>query len=1058
MGFCRRCGDIVSGVRCKCGGTPVAPVVKWNQGESQTQDKWSRTYVTNEKSPPRPAVPNDDKPTDPTLAALPSTTPSRRFPRPASSSQTTSVTLGSRVSAHIASVTTSRLSDHDAPSASPNGAAGILPNPNNGSELAKVYGSVLQPKETLATYHCAMCSTQFTPDATIYPDPSSLSPSGADLTSGTNTRFLCRLCFVDNGGSKGGCASCGRTVLILKSEGGFIENTGRVWHKNCFRCEGCFKYIGDNPMVDLLGKPCCTDCFGTCLERSGTDSPRKTEEPRSNLGGVKRTDKDKEGSPALEELEQRLGIFRARDSTSASHAPKGSLGSSSSRIPTSARYTHRSTNSADSTLGVDRLAARMQMDSLTAIRPAMTGEGSSSTRIWVSSDSSTPDSRERERDITLSSRGSHRHSDTNTGSYVPGSPARRDLDGYKALDPDMTTSSSSARLTKSPRYSSSTIKPTEEAIEEMKNRFLRQTSPSRSSASTSSTTTTSRRRPASRVRGSGPITAVHTGDISPREQTSSARISRTLTGSSLTPSVRSHIRRDRTGDSAYTVRRDRTGDAALESLYESLASIRASNNDTGLGAEVASQLGSPESTGPMSRLPGITSAATSDLSSGIGLGLRTGLADSSSKGSYADFVLSTPDLAADVSDTNSNSQPSAPSTPPSVSPPALRGSSKQEVISHPTGNSGRIRRSSDTFARNPTHQSSKSLPNARDLPSPIPLSPDARCAKCNLQLFSTKHGGKFVTVPEEPASSGVPPKTYHVTCFRCNICDGLFEERDGGRAVFVRAEGGPCHIECAPPERMVVHQVPSTAPQLNLGSSIPATPSKPDHTTTYTVPLSSSRYERPLGTAHPTTTTFPRFGGSMSCPGCSRNVSPMERGVVPGPQGTRWHQSCLLCGGKEAKGRRKEGGKPGCGKQLDSAAKTDSNGRVWCRECLLLLPPAMRNPQPVVRAPLIPSFTGGRGIAPQHTGATTIARQFTGVGGTPDVTLPRQLTGGATTARRQSSPTKQHDGPRPGRTFPRPRSVIGVRSTKSEGEGRGMFLVRQLTGGNGGFSGNDYGL
>ena len=61
----------------------------------------------------------------------------------------------------------------------------------------------------------------------------------------------------------------------------------------------------------------------------------------------------------------------------------------------------------------------------------------------------------------------------------------------------------------------------------------------------------------------------------------------------------------------------------------------------------------------------------------------------------------------------------------------------------------------------------------------------------------------------------------------------------------------------------------------------------------------------------------------------------MERGVVPGPQGTRWHANCLLCGGKEAKGRRKEEGKPGCGKKLDSAAKTDCDGRVWCRECLV---------------------------------------------------------------------------------------------------------------------------
>ena len=100
-------------------------------------------------------------------------------------------------------------------------------------------------------------------------------------------------------------------------------------------------------------------------------------------------------------------------------------------------------------------------------------------------------------------------------------------------------------------------------------------------------------------------------------------------------------------------------------------------------------------------------------------------------------------------------------------------------------------------------------------------------------------------------------------------------------------------------------------------------------------------------------------------------------------------------------------------------------------------------------------------VAPQATGTTTLARQFTGIGGAgaansgeADAALLRQLTGGANSPTRQltSSPTKQYDGPRPGHRYPRPKSVTGTRS-----EGRGMFLVRQLTGGSGSFSGNDYG-
>ena len=83
---------------------------------------------------------------------------------------------------------------------------------------------------------------------------------------------------------------------------------------------------------------------------------------------------------------------------------------------------------------------------------------------------------------------------------------------------------------------------------------------------------------------------------------------------------------------------------------------------------------------------------------------------------------------------------------------------------------------------------------------------------------------------------------------------------------------------------------------------------------------------------------MPRFGTSTPCPGCSQSVSPMERGVVPGPHGQRWHSSCLVCGGRQAKGRggRRVNGQPGCGKQLDSSAKRDtSTGGVWCRDCLV---------------------------------------------------------------------------------------------------------------------------
>ena len=78
---------------------------------------------------------------------------------------------------------------------------------------------------------------------------------------------------------------------------------------------------------------------------------------------------------------------------------------------------------------------------------------------------------------------------------------------------------------------------------------------------------------------------------------------------------------------------------------------------------------------------------------------------------------------------------------------------------------------------------------------------------------------------------------------------------------------------------------------------------------------------------------------------------------------------------------------------------------------------------------------------PQYTGTTTIARQFTGLGGGDP--MLRQLTGGGLSPTRSISPTKQL-GLGGGR--PRPKSVVGMRSLGSVDEGRGMYLVKQLTG------------
>ncbi|KAF8475430.1 hypothetical protein JB92DRAFT_2770334, partial [Gautieria morchelliformis] len=199
---------------------------------------------------------------------------------------------------------------------------------------------------------------------------------------------------------------------------------------------------------------------------------------------------------------------------------------------------------------------------------------------------------------------------------------------------------------------------------------------------------------------------------------------------------------------------------------------------------------------------------------------------------------------------------------------------------------------------------------------------------------------------------------------------------------------------------------------------------------------SESITDQPLRTAPPLSRPFPRFGGSESCPGCRRAVSLMEYGVVPGPQNTRWHAVCLVCGGKGAKLPR-----PGCGKKLDSAAKTDHDGGVWCRECMVRL--AVVNMLKSLALPLLkaPSPYPGR-LFGQVTGNNCI--KLTDM-------LTGQYAGGADILRhgsvstmkqmaRSVSPTK---GLIPVTRHPRP---AGSWKHRSIDEGRGMFLVKQMTG------------
>ncbi|KAL5535328.1 hypothetical protein ACEPAF_3422 [Sanghuangporus sanghuang] len=820
MGFCRRCGDIVSGVRCKCGGLAVRASVDFSQTASNAAqpDLWSRTYVRSTPHSPSPI--RERSTTLPASTTRPfSDTPT--FSRPKSTYFSHS-TLSDSLVSHIESNLT-----HDSQNAVKIGAAkkddiynasssqgDILPDPNT-STLAKAYGSVLQPKESLSIFACVACSNPFPPDATIYPDPN--EPT-------TTTRFLCKSCFTTNGGAKGDCASCGKPILILTSEGGFIENAARIWHKRCFRCDGCFRDISDRPMVDILGRPSCEDCFDTCLKRPRADSigskraslstPDKVD-VRSNPGGMKRGT-SREGSPAIEELQQRLGI-KSRESSPL-------IGRKAAKLP------HREASP------IPDFTHRLSNTSIKANQ-------SSSLK-----DAATQDSPSKTSDASPS------------GRY-----ARFRLSSISASSKPLSIHSPSPRAEN-------------HVVDDMEWRVLRRS---------------------------------FNGSPSPTSFPSTVSSRDSLSGAPYTP--------------------DLTDSSSCASTF------------------------------------------------------------------------------------------SPPSTPCNSSP--------------------------EQHDATPNKTPTKLNPSQTDVPSAklVPSSPSTPCAKCLKPLFRTRCGGKFVTVPEE-SSKRLPPKSYHTECFRCAVCEKPFEETKNGQAIFIRTSTGCCHINCTTPERIVIRPIKTKSISVSLTSS-------------------STKQDKPPITAPPAMSSFPRFGCAGTCPGCRISVSPMERGVVPGPQGSRWHASCLVCGGKGAQsGLRRTPNTPGCGKRLDSAAKTDGDGGVWCRECLLLIDSVTRQESPT--RPLEPSFTGtsgmfrfpsmgGRrneGIAPQLTGMTTIARQFTGMGA-----LTSQLTGSGLNPTRQlprdinrsPSPTKGvllnrfNEGRRA--AFPRPKSVGGIRG-KSIDEGRGMFLVRQLTG------------
>ncbi|GAA5954002.1 hypothetical protein JCM21900_005377 [Sporobolomyces salmonicolor] len=217
MGFCRRCGEITAGERCKCGGTSRESTTKLLFGASGS-DKWSQRY----------------------LARSSSTSPGNVSPIPTASSS----------SPRIDSPPTVSRTPAPPPSrpASPSKLAHSFPHQHDDRELSCVFGSVLSPKDH---WQCAACHTKFRQEEVIYPHPDAKGdPKLAEL-------YYCRQCFAERF-RKGNCKKCQLAVL---SDAPFMKHGQTLWHESCYTCSYCTD-PSTSPVIDFAGRPSCEACFG----------------------------------------------------------------------------------------------------------------------------------------------------------------------------------------------------------------------------------------------------------------------------------------------------------------------------------------------------------------------------------------------------------------------------------------------------------------------------------------------------------------------------------------------------------------------------------------------------------------------------------------------------------------------------------------------------------------------------------------------------------------------------------------------------------------------------
>ncbi|GAA5821653.1 hypothetical protein JCM10212_004312 [Sporobolomyces blumeae] len=237
MGFCRRCGEIVKGDRCKCGGASRESTTKILFRES-AGDKWSQRYLSRSSSTGL-------------AASLESAVP------PPSTSTPTQAPTSSSSSPRVPPPAHTPAPPPARPPPSPSKLAHsfVKQAESEDAELSCVFGSVLSPKDH---WQCSACQVKFRQEEVIYPHPEANSdPKLGEL-------YFCRQCFAD----RFRVGDCKRCRLAVLSDAKFVRHESNLWHETCYVCTYCPNPSNTSIVIDFAARPSCEACFDSFAYKS----------------------------------------------------------------------------------------------------------------------------------------------------------------------------------------------------------------------------------------------------------------------------------------------------------------------------------------------------------------------------------------------------------------------------------------------------------------------------------------------------------------------------------------------------------------------------------------------------------------------------------------------------------------------------------------------------------------------------------------------------------------------------------------------------------------------